>query len=55
MTRIQKTLFALMLVWCAVDASGRIYACFGFDYAACQTFTQTYRGQYGQVLMCMVR
>ena len=52
---MSKRLVALTLVWCAVDLSGHIYACFGFDYQACQTFTQLYSGNYGQPLTCWMK
>ena len=52
---VKKLVVALSLVWCAVDVSDKVYACFGFDMAACQTFIQHFQGQYGQMLMCRIR
>lgn len=46
-----RTLMALMLVWCAVDSSWRIYECFK-DYSDCWEYQHTYAGKDGQELAC---
>jgi hypothetical protein len=51
---IAGTALALVLVWCAVDMAGAVYACFGFDYTACEEFTDRYTGPIGP-LHCEIR
>ena len=43
------------LVWCAMDFGGRVYACFGYDSEACETFIRLYTGAHGQTLVCRIR
>lgn len=52
---MKKTLMVLTLVWCAVDFGGRVYACFGYDSEACETFVNLYTGANGQSLVCRVK
>lgn len=51
---MKKFIVVLSLVICAVDVSGNVYACFGFDMAACQSFIHQFRGPYGP-LQCWIR
>ncbi len=52
---MRRLFVVVMLAWCACDLSGRIYACFGFDYQACMVFTRLYTGAYGQPLTCWIK
>lgn len=51
---MRRVLLGLALAWCAVDYGGRVYACFGFDFTACQRFVAEYRGENQQRLQCRV-
>jgi hypothetical protein len=48
-------MLAATLAWCACDVGGRIYACFGFDYAACERFTHMYTDSMGGTLTCWIK
>ena len=50
-----RQLAAIALIWCAVDVSLQVYACFGFDYTACETFIRLYTDSLGVPLTCWIK